>query len=216
MTGVQGSAVRRAGPASRFRRRLWRTALTLSGGLTVSGAARRTGRPGDGRGRIVIANHGSHGDTAALLAALPADTRPVFAAAADYWFDVPARRALVTALAAALPVRRGEHGAYAALLQAVEPAIAAGRTVVIYPEGTRSPDGTIGAFRSGALRLARDLEVPIVPAAILGTRDLLPKHGRFRRAPVEVRFGAPLDASTLDCEALRARVVALHERRASI
>ena len=71
-----------------------------------------------GAGRVVVANHGSHADTAALLAALPAAARPVFAAAADYWFDAPARRAAATGLAGILPVRRGERGAYPALLAA--------------------------------------------------------------------------------------------------
>ena len=51
---------------------------------------------------------------------------------------------------------------------------------MIYPEGTRSTDGTVGEFHSGAVRLARDCGVPIVPVAVLGTRDVLPKHGRLR------------------------------------
>lgn len=192
--------------SSRFRRRLWRTAYALSGGLTVTGRW-----PPGKRGRILVANHTSHGDTAAVLAALPSDAYPVFAAAADYWFDVPVRRALVTGLAGALPVRRGESGGYEALRAAAEPALAAGRTVVVYPEGTRTQDGSIGRFHSGAIRLARDTGVPLVPVAILGTGDLLPKHGRFTAAPVEVRIGAPVSANQLAPEDLRDHVVALHE-----
>ena len=46
---------------------------------------------------------------------------PVFAAAADYWFDVPVRRALVTSVVAALPVPRGSDGAYAAVRHAAGP-----------------------------------------------------------------------------------------------
>ena len=162
----------------------------------------------------MVANHGSHADTAALLAALPASARPVFAAAADYWFDVPVRRAAAGALAGILPVRRGEHGAYQALLAAAGPALAAGRTVVVYPEGTRSTDGRVGEFHSGAVRLARDCGVPIVPVAVLGTRDVLPKHGRVRCAPMEVRIGTARPAGTAagaptDAAQLRADVVAL-------
>jgi hypothetical protein len=56
---------------------------------------------------VVVANHGSHADTAVLLAALPPTARPVFAAAADYWLDAPVRRMLATGLAGALPVRCG-------------------------------------------------------------------------------------------------------------
>jgi 1-acyl-sn-glycerol-3-phosphate acyltransferase len=193
------------GVASRARRALWRWVCRWLGGLTVHGSL----DPGTSRGRVVVANHGSHADTAALLAALPAATRPVFAAAADYWFDVPARRALATGLAGVLPVRRGGRGGYQALLDAAGPALAAGRTVVVYPEGTRTTDGRVGTFRSGALRLARDCAVPIVPVAVLGTRDVLPKHGRLRAAPMEVRIGAARDPEAVDASELRDDVIAL-------
>ncbi|HVH24798.1 MAG TPA: lysophospholipid acyltransferase family protein, partial [Pseudonocardia sp.] len=162
-----------------------------------------------GGGLVVVANHGSHADTAALLATLPASARPVFAAAADYWFDVPVRRTAAGALAGILPARRGQRGAYQALLAAAGPALAAGRTVVVYPEGTRSTDGRVGEFHSGAVRLARDCDVPIVPVAVLGTRDVLAKHGRVRCAPMEVRIGTLRPAGTTDAAQLRAEVVAL-------
>lgn len=189
---------------SLLRRRLWRTACGLAGGLTVTG---RLPRPSaDGRGRIVVANHSSHADTAVLMAGLPIHGKPVFAAAADYWFDIWWRRALVTSLAGALPVRRNKRGAYAALLDAARPAIADGRTVVIYPEGTRTEDGSVGQFASGASRLAFDLGVEVVPVALLGTREVLPKHGNFRPAPMELRIGTPLRSGDCDAYRLRAEV----------
>lgn len=167
----------------RARRALWRLVYSLAGGLTVTGT--RPQGPA-----VVVANHTSHADTAALLGALPTDTRPVVAAAADYWFEVSWRRALVTSVVAAVPVKRGEGGGYAALRDAVAPAIRDGRVVVIYPEGTRSTDGRLAEFRSGAMRLANELGVPVIPAAVVGTDQVFPKHGRIRRLPVEVRFGA--------------------------
>lgn len=192
--------------ASRFssvlRHWLWRIVCGVSGGLTVTGQWRATG------GCIVVANHSSHADTAALLAALPPNAQPVFGAAADYWFDVRVRRVIATSLAGILPVRRSGDG-YAALLEAVGPVLKAGRTVVLYPEGTRSIDGTVGEFRSGAIRLARDCGVPIVPVAVLGTADVLPKDGRYSPAPMQVHVGAPLDPHTTSAPQLRAHVVTL-------
>lgn len=182
------------------RRRIWRVATSLSGGLTVTGGLPPTP---DGRGRILVANHSSHADTAALMAALPTHGKPVFAAAADYWFDVWWRRLLVTGLAGALPVRRHESGAYAGLLAATEPAVAEGRTVVVYPEGTRTLDGSVGRFASGATRLARDLDVEVVPVALLGTRDVLPKNGRFTPTPMEVRIGVPVAPADAEPDVLR-------------
>jgi 1-acyl-sn-glycerol-3-phosphate acyltransferase len=189
-------------PGSAARRSLWRTVFTLVGGLRVTG-------PAPSGPAVVVANHSSHADTAALLAALPSRARPVFAAAADYWFDIPARRVLVMSLAAALPVRRGADGAYEAMLAVAAPHLAAGGIVVVFPEGTRAQDGQVGVFRSGALRLARDTGAALVPSAVLGTADVLPKHGRLAPAPVEVRFGAaigPDELATLDAAGLRGKV----------
>jgi 1-acyl-sn-glycerol-3-phosphate acyltransferase len=183
---------------------LWRTVCGVSGGLTVTGRWRVRG------GCVVVANHASHADTAVLLAALPAKARPVFAAAADYWFDVPVRRFVATSLIGVLPVRRSADDSYARLLAAARPALMAGRTIVIYPEGTRSTDGSIGEFRSGALRLARDCGVPIVPVSVLGTADVLPKGASFiSPGPMQVRIGEPVDPDSASSPRLRAQVMAL-------
>jgi 1-acyl-sn-glycerol-3-phosphate acyltransferase len=196
--------------SSVLRHWLWWTACAVSGGLTVSGRWRVAG------GCVVVANHASHADTAVLLAALPASARPVFGAAADYWFDVPVRRFIATSLIGVLPVRRSGDGGYAALLAAAGPALRAGRIVVLYPEGTRSTDGQIGQFRSGAIRLARDCGVPIVPVAVTGTAAVLPKDGRYSPAPMRVRFGAPLNANGVSAPLLRAHVSALREDPAAL
>lgn len=193
--------------SSVLRHRLWRMACAVSGGLTV------TGRWGVSGGCIVVANHSSHADTAALLAALPPSAKPVFGAAADYWFDVPVRRFVATSLAGVLPVQRSGDGGYAALLAAVRPALAAGHTVVVYPEGTRSTDGEIGEFRSGALRLAQDCGVPLVPVAVLGTADVLPKGGHYSPAPMRVHIGDPVDPATISAPQLREQVIALRDNR---
>jgi 1-acyl-sn-glycerol-3-phosphate acyltransferase len=192
---------------SALRHSLWRTVCAVSGGLTV------TGRWSTSGGCVVVANHASHADTAALLAALPPAAIPVFGAAADYWFDAPMRRFIATSLAGILPVRRSGEGGYDALLAAAGPALRAGRTVILYPEGTRSTDGTIGEFRSGALRLARDCGVPIVPVAVMGTADVLPKDGRYSPAPMRVHLGAPLDPRLTSAPQLREHVVVLRGDR---
>ena len=193
-----------------FRHYLWRIVVSRSGGLTV------TGRWGHAGGCILVANHSSHADTAALLAALPPGAKPLFVAAADYWFDVPVRRFVLTSLAGGLPVRRSGGSSYAALLAAVKPALAQGRTVVIYPEGTRSTSGHVGEFRSGALHLAKECGVPIVPVALLGTADVLPKGGRLTPSPMEVRIGGAIDPTDVDAAQLRREVLALRNGRRTL
>jgi 1-acyl-sn-glycerol-3-phosphate acyltransferase len=194
--------------AAAFRHYLWRIVVSRSGGLTVTGRWRHAG------GCILVANHSSHADTAVLLAALPPSAKPVFVAAADYWFDVPVRRFVLTSLAGGLPVgRSGSGSSYSALLSTIKPALAAGRTVVIYPEGTRSANGDVGEFRSGAIHLANAFGVPIVPVALLGTADVLPKDGRLTPSPMEVRFGEPMNPTNVAAPDLRREVLALRNGR---
>jgi len=73
-----------------------------------------------------------------------------------------------------------------------------GTSLVIFPEGTRSPDGKLLPFKTGGAVLAIKARVPAVPVAILGTERILPK-GRFRvgRSDVEIRIGAPISTEGL-------------------
>jgi 1-acyl-sn-glycerol-3-phosphate acyltransferase len=178
------------------RRLFWRVVLALTGGLTVTGAL----PPG---GCVVVANHASHADTAALLAAIDSRHAPRAAAAADYWFRAGWLAAVGRALAAAFPVRRSGGGS--ADLAAAVTLLRAGRAVVVYPEGSRG-DGAVGRFHSGAFRLAAAAGVPVVPVGIAGTARLLPKRGRLHPGPVAVRIGPPVDA---DPEVARAEVTRL-------
>jgi 1-acyl-sn-glycerol-3-phosphate acyltransferase len=164
------------------RRLLWRVVLTLTGGLAVRGQL-------PAGGCVVVANHCSHADTAALLAAVDARHAPRFAAAADYWFAAGWRAVLCRSLGAAFPVRRTGGGS--ADLTAAGELLRAGHAVVVYPEGTRG-DGEPDRFRAGAFRLAEAAGVPVVPVGIVGTSRLLPKHGRLRPGRVEVRIGDPV------------------------
>jgi 1-acyl-sn-glycerol-3-phosphate acyltransferase len=66
-------------------------------------------------------------------------------------------------------------------------------TMVLFPEGTRSPDGLLKTFKKGAFVLAVQGQVPLVPAAVIGTRDVMPKGSwRVRRAPITLRIGPPI------------------------
>ena len=174
MTGLVGAALRRGG---------WRVVLAGSGGLRVVGSLPE-------RPCVIVANHSSHADTAALLAAIPAARQPRVAAAADYWFVRSWRAIVCRALAAGFPVRRSGGGS--ADLTTADGYLAAGHDVVIYPEGSRSRDGTLGDFRSGAARLAARTGSPLVPVALMGTRQLLPAHGRVRRTAITVHIGQPV------------------------
>ncbi|MET9659578.1 lysophospholipid acyltransferase family protein [Streptomyces sp. NPDC006510] len=188
--------------AAALRRGLWWGVLSLTGGVERRGRLPRGGC-------VVVANHSSHADTAALLAALDARHSPAIGAAADYWFASPWRRRICRRLAAGFPVRRSGGGMDDLLSMADE--LRFGRAVVLFPEGTRGKDGKLGSFHRGALVLAERAGVPVVPVGIAGTDRLLPKHGRLRSALVRVSIGDPLPSTTGPQEA-RDAVVALHAR----
>lgn len=85
-----------------------------------------------------------------------------------------------------------------------------GSSVVVFPEGTRSADGSLGRFRDGAFRLAIDLGVDILPLAISGTETALPKHSLvFQRTTATVEVLPPVSVAGLtsaDAPALAERV----------
>lgn len=123
---------------------------------------------------VVVANHQSHLDVPLLLAALPAELRrrAVVPAAADYWFASHRFRALAAqALTDVAPLQRRGGGAHG--LGRCREALRDGGVVLIFPEGTRSRSGELGAFHRGAAVLAMDAGVPVVPVAISGVHDVL-------------------------------------------
>lgn len=72
----------------------------------------------------------------------------------------------------------------------------------IYPEGTRSKDGELGAFKGGSLKMAQKANVPIVPVAITGTRDIFENNEglRIRPSHVQITFGTPFTIAALPKE----------------
>jgi 1-acyl-sn-glycerol-3-phosphate acyltransferase len=155
---------------------------------------------------IFAANHASHLDTPLLLTTLPPRFRHhiVVAAAADYFFDRRWKAVLWSFSLAAIPIERARVDRRSADQAAA--LLDDGWSLVIFPEGGRSPDGWAQPFRGGAAYLARRTGHPVVPVHVHGTRDVLPKSaatggaaradksGRFplKRAPVSVVFGSPL------------------------
>jgi 1-acyl-sn-glycerol-3-phosphate acyltransferase len=72
--------------------------------------------------------------------------------------------------------------------------LAAGDLVAIFPEGTRSNDGSLGELRAGALLAARQARVPILPVGIRGAFEAWPRHAALPRPrPIAARVGSPVD-----------------------
>ena len=68
------------------------------------------------------------------------------------------------------------------------------RSIIIFPEGTRSFDGKIKQFKKGGLSIAFDLEMDVVPIAVCGTRNVLKRGSIFiKPCPIQLRIGKPVN-----------------------
>ncbi len=149
-----------------------------------------------GKTYLVVANHQSYFDIPVLYSALPS---PIHFLGAERLRALPGvghfGRAVGTIY---LPKNSRSHTGRAAAELAEY--LREGRTTVIFPEGTRSWDGTIGPFYPALLTAAIAARVPILPLAIVNSRQVMPRGGGFlfRPAKVEVRIGEPIATLGLD------------------
>lgn len=151
----------------------------------------------------LIANHTSHLDSFLVLKALPGSLRRkvAVAAAADYWFANPLLGFLAGLLYNAYPMVR--RGSVRPSLEHSVDLIDRGWSILIFPEGTRSPDGQMQSFRTGIGLLAAETGISIVPMRISGAYEILPK-GQWlpRRGPVQIKVGEavsyPLSSDSME------------------
>jgi 1-acyl-sn-glycerol-3-phosphate acyltransferase len=140
------------------------------------------------RAYVVVCNHESNADPF-LLSWLPWDMRWV---AKQELFRVPVS-GWALSLSGDIPLRRGDAESVRAMLAECRRTLGEGLSVMMFPEGTRSADGTLGRFKDGAFELAIDAGVPVLPLALTGTHDCLPKGSVwFGEASAVVRVLDPM------------------------
>ena len=142
---------------------------------------------------IFAPNHHSHVDTPLIIATVPEEFRKqlVVAAAADYFFDKKLKGNLAALALNAFPIEREVTTRKSS--DELRRLIDTGWSLVIYPEGGRSPDGWGQEFKGGAAYLSARTGAPVVPVFIDGTGSIYGK-GMKRPKPgrTKVVFGAPL------------------------
>ncbi len=133
------------------------------------------GNPGR-RPFVAVANHQSILDVF-MLSRLPWEMKWV---AKESLFKIP-WLGWMFRLSGDIPVRRGDHESGQAVLAAARRYLDRGMSVMFFPEGTRSRDGRLQAFKSGAFRLAIEAGVPVLPIAVSGTAEGMPKGSPWVR-----------------------------------
>jgi 1-acyl-sn-glycerol-3-phosphate acyltransferase len=164
-----------------------------------------------GKTYVFVSNHQSIYDTPVVFACLP------------YQLRIIAKESLARFPVLGWHLRRGghlfvdrKHPDRSGILNRWRALVSEGLSLIIYAEGTRSPDGHVARFKAGSFLLAIEAGLPIVPIAIVGTRQSMPK-GRLRTEPADVTLiiheaiqPPAIAAPTVqDAKALAARVHAI-------
>lgn len=166
----------------------------------VTGTSARFDCGDDDGPRVYFANHASHLDFVMIWSALPSASRhrvrPV--AGRDYWSRGRVRRFMSEHVFHAVLIDRGGGVAHPAAartsITSMAGALDRGDSLIVFPEGTRSLDGTIGPFKSGLYHLARlRPDVGLVPVLLENTHRVLPK-GEALPVPILTRvvFGSAI------------------------
>jgi len=143
---------------------------------------------------VFFSNHTSHLDATIIMTSLPDEwqAKTAVGAAKDYFFDVWWRQAFTALVYAGFPIDRG--GGASATNKARE-LLDEDWSILVFPEGARSPDGHMQRFRHGTARLCVEAGVAAAPIAIRGAYQAMPKGRNWPRPgrpPVTLRFGTPL------------------------
>lgn len=146
-----------------------------------------------GQSFIIAANHSSHLDFPVIFSSLPySKMKDVVAPAAqDYFYTNPLRRRLVELAFNTFAFER--MGNFVHSLKICSEIIKRGKSIILFPEGTRSIEGKLQPFKPGVSSLSFELGVPIIPTYIAGAYEVLPKGSVFPKPGIiRVYFGKPI------------------------
>lgn len=147
------------------------------------------------RSYVIVSNHQSNFDIMTSLLSVPVPGR--FLAKKEL-YRIPIVGSAMKATGM-VKVDRSQHGpsVHAQLTEAATANTRAARSVIIYPEGTRSRDGKLMAFKRGAFAIAIAGELPILPVTISGSYEAWPPGGIVRGGPIVARVHEPVETTGL-------------------
>ncbi|ASQ89738.1 1-acyl-sn-glycerol-3-phosphate acyltransferase [Prosthecochloris sp. GSB1] len=144
------------------------------------------------RNYLIVSNHAGMADIPLILGMIPLNMRFV---AKEELGKIPVFGWAIKQAGYVLIKRGQNREALKSLFKAVE-VLKSGRSVHIFPEGTRSENGDLGPFKRGAFIIAEKAGVPVLPVTIIGSNRLTPKKSlKISKATVRLIIGKPIDTS---------------------
>jgi len=158
------------------------------------------------RAVVYMSNHQSHLDIPMLYATLPSPTVRMLAKAELFRIPLWGRGLRAAEF---IEVDRSNHGRAVQSIEHAARLLRDGVSIYLAPEGTRSIDGRIGKLKKGGFHLALETGASIIPVAICGTIDILPRGGRVMRSGqrVRVQIGPPIEVAGRDIASLMTQVL---------
>ena len=164
--------------------RIWARGICAAAGARVE--ARGMENVPKERAAILLANHQSNFDMLAILLSMP---RPFRVVAKRFLFYIPVFGWCLRA-GGMIPIDRDKRTRAIQSLEKVAARVRSGEPVLMFPEGTRSPDGALLPFKKGAFVIAVTSGVPVVPVSVTGGDRILAKHSlRVRPGRIIIRYG---------------------------
>jgi 1-acyl-sn-glycerol-3-phosphate acyltransferase len=146
-----------------------------------------------------MSNHQSLVDIAAIVSTLPRTQSWRFVAKKEL-ARVPIFGQAIVA-SGHIIIDRGDRARAVESLRRAAEIIRAGTTVIVFPEGTRSPRGNLRAFKSGPFHLALEAQVPIIPVTVSGSQRITPKGQLIvHRGVVKIVYGKPIPTRGLSLD----------------
>jgi 1-acyl-sn-glycerol-3-phosphate acyltransferase len=204
----QGKIAERDACAHAIARKWAQSGLKMNGSSIYVSGIENVPKTG---GVLFVANHQSNFDIPIMVGHIPRDKG--FIAKLEL-LNVPTFSRWMKYIGCIFIDRKDPRQSLTAISNAAE-RLKAGHSIVLFPEGTRSADGTVGPFKAGGLRLAIKARVPIVPVSINGSKNIMPKGTSIiRSASVNVIISPPilwdeykeLDSSEIS-EKVRERII---------
>ena len=157
---------------------------------------------------VIMTNHQSVIDIGALIMTLPVE-----------WGFVAKRELTwipffgwVLAIGGHVIIDRSNRERSVKSLRCAAERVRAGTNVIIFPEGTRSPSGTLASFKSGGFHLAIQARSPVLPATVSGSHRITPNHSlRLESGVVKIAYGKPIPTEGMGTEGREALKEAVRE-----